>query len=145
MLAGAAGAAGVVTFLLASPVYRHLPALPRGGAVSLLLLALAELTLTSSVRGRLAGRPGTRPILPLVVARYAVLARASSLMGALVFGLWLGVATFVGLYRRDYPGTATPDLQTAALHVAAAVLLVVVALRLERACRVPPPPPSADA
>jgi hypothetical protein len=126
----------VVVYGLMAAFYLRLPnALPRTAPLSVLFVGLLEVVTTVSVRARLAGRPGTRPILPLTVARLAALARASSLVGAVVFGLWAGVLANT-LPRGSDPPVAGADSITAGLGLGAAVVLLVGGLLLESACRV---------
>jgi hypothetical protein len=76
---------------------------------------------------------------PLQVARAAALAKASSLAGSLLLGLYAGF--FVWLFpRRDQLAAANDDVVVAGLSAGACVLLLVAALLLERACRTPRPP-----
>ena len=133
---------GLVTYLLFQWRYSSLPPVPISAAVSTGGLAVAELFLAPGTRARLDGRPGTKPILPISVARIAALAKASSALGALMTGVWLGIGAYV-LPRLDL---ATPrrDAIRAGAGLAVALLLVVAALRLENVCRVPPPPPEAE-
>lgn len=135
----AALVAGLVTYLLFRAFYSSLPPLPWSAAFSTALLALAEAFAAPMVRARLAGRPGTKPILPMLVARMAALAKASSLLGALLLGAWGGVATYV-VPRRATPA-ARGDSVDAAVGAVAALLLVAAALWLENVCRVKNPPP----
>jgi hypothetical protein len=102
-----------------------------------LLLALAEGYAALMTRARLAGRQGTRPINPLVVARLAALAKATSPVGALLLGGYTGFL----LHVARTPGPkAHDDTRTAILSMATSLLLVVAALLLERVCRVRRPP-----
>lgn len=130
--------AGLATYLLFRARYGALPPVPLTIAPSVFLLAVAELFLAPSVRARLQGRPRTKPILPIAVARTAAFAKASSAMGALFAGCLLGVEAYV-LSRRDVPAART-DAVRASIGLGAALLLVVAALRLENVCRVPKPP-----
>lgn len=131
----AALVAAVGTFAVLAAVYDDLPELPRSAPVSTAVAGLFEAALSYSVRARLAGRPRSKPILPLTVARLAALARASSLVGALAGGVWAGVLATT-LPKGSDPPVAGADSITAGLGLAAAVLLVVGALLLERSCRV---------
>ena len=135
-LALVAAAAGVLGYFLVAWTYRSLPQLPRTAPVSLFLVALVELQTASITRRRLRGLQGTQPIAPLVVARLVVLAKASSVAGAVFVGLWAGTFGYV-VSRIGDVGTAADDALTAGLGVAAASALVVAALMLERVCRVP--------
>ena len=85
---------GLLVFLLVLTVYGSLPQVPTFGPVSLVFLAVAEGVCAASIRARLAGRPGTRPIEPLAVARLAALAKASALAGALTGGGYLGMLAY---------------------------------------------------
>lgn len=113
---------------------------------TLWLLAAAVLVWALLSRPRLLRRPGSRPMPPLVAARTAALAMACSRVGAVVGGLYAGLAV-----------AALPALSTAAGRETAsaagaaamgALALVVTALWLERMCRLPEgdgPPPAARA
>ena len=141
-LAVVAVGCGVASFLLVRAFYGDLPPLPYSGALTTFAVAVAELFLAPSIRARLAGRPRTKPILPIAVARTAALAKASSLLGAISVGCWGGALAHL-LTRQDLR-QARADALTSGVSVAAAVLLVVAALLLERACRVPGVPPELD-
>jgi hypothetical protein len=139
--------AGGIGYALTAAFYTDVQSPPSYAPVWLLLLALAEGYTASMTRGRLAGRPGTKPINPLVVARLAGLAKASSPVGALAFGGYTGFLIYVA---RTESAAADRDTRTAALGMACSLLLVVAALLLERVCRVKPPkdedrPPPAQA
>ena len=136
----AAVAAGVPAYLLLRLRYEDLAAFPRLAPAGLLLLGLAEGYQAVSVRNRLRGKG--RRIPPMVVARLAAFAKASSLTGALFAGVYAALLglTVPALDKPAFRG----DAVTGALGVAAAVVLVVVALALERACRVPRPPDKPD-
>jgi hypothetical protein len=128
---------GGFTYVLWSLVYAELPKLPRSAALTLFAIAVAELLYAPSVRARLAGRPRTKPIMPIAVARTAALAKASSLMGAVSTGFWGALLVYVTTHRFR---TSNDDTVTAGLATGAAALLIVAALLLERACRAPKPP-----
>ncbi|HEX8001887.1 MAG TPA: DUF3180 domain-containing protein [Mycobacteriales bacterium] len=141
-LFGTALIAALLTYAVFGWRYSSLPPVPATAAVSTSGLAVAELFLALGTRARLDGRPGTKPILPLTVARIAALAKASSTLGGLLAGVWLGIGAYV-LPRWEL---ASPrrDAIRAGVGLASALLLVVAALRLENVCRVPPPPPEAE-
>ena len=134
--------AGLVTYVLFRWRYSSLPPVPSTAAITTSGLAVAELFLAPGTRARMEGRPRTKPILPITVARIAALAKASSALGAIMTGVWLGVGAYV-LPRWDIE-TPRRDTIRAAVGLASALLLVVAALRLENVCRVPPPPPEAE-
>ncbi|MCX9191470.1 DUF3180 domain-containing protein [Carbonactinospora thermoautotrophica] len=123
--------------------YGLLPIVPRSAPVTLLFLAAVVLGAGVSFRSRLRQLrervPGARPVNPLMAARAAVLAKASSLVGAVVAGWYGGYALHL-----------LTDLQAAgrreqavicAISAASALLLVAAALFLERVLRLPPTPP----
>lgn len=134
-LAGAVLVAGVLAYLLLVWTYRTLPQLPRTGPLSVFVIAVFELQTASITRRRLAGRPGTKPIMPITVARLAVLAKASSLTAAVMAGGWAALLAYTAAHLNTY-GTAGADLITAGLGLGSAVALTVAALLLERVCRV---------
>lgn len=88
-------------------------------------------------------RMEAKPLEPLVAARTLALAFAASRVGAYVCGFYLGVAlTYFG--RLD----VSEVRWSLALAIATSVfafLLVVVALWLERSCKLPKPPVSSAA
>jgi len=137
-LVAAGVAAGVAAYLLVRAFYGELPPLPVTFAITTFLLSMTELFLAQAIRARLGGRPRTKAIMPIAVARAAALAKASSLLGGLATGAWLG--TLLQLAERWELRQAREDAVVAGLSVATAVLLVVAALRLEKACRVPDVP-----
>jgi len=129
--AGCAAASWLVLRL----VYSDLPPLPWTAVPALLLLAIAESWSGRNLRARLSGRMGSKPILPIAVARMAALAKASSLSGALISGLTAGFLIYVsGSLDKATPRS---DALVAASTLVAAILLVMAALYLERGCRIP--------
>jgi hypothetical protein len=145
----------VASWVLVGSWYGRLPPLDWWLPTPLAVLAVAEALGARTLRARLAaereartagrqGKPGAtpapdpvRPVEPLLVARLAVLAQASAYVGAVFAGIWVGVLTYVGseLGRLQ---AARGDTVTALIGIVAAAGLVVAALWLESACRVPP-------
>jgi hypothetical protein len=130
-------AAGVAAYLLTRSHYSDVPSPARYWPVTLLLIAMLELYTAYTTSARLAGRPRTRPIHPIAVARLAALAKATSPVGAVMAG---GYAGFLVHVSRLAGSQASADVVTAALGTGFAVVLVVCALVLERVCRVRIPP-----
>lgn len=124
-------------YLLSSRAYGSLR-LPAYAPVTLVLLTLVEGGMERVVRTRLAGRAGprARPIEPMQVARAAVFAKASSITGAVLLGGYAGIFAWA-LPRRDELVVAGQAAAVAGASVLASLALVVAALLLERACRVP--------
>ena len=122
----------VASWLGLRGAYSSLPPLPWTGVPALLLLAIAESWSGRNLRARLRGRVGSKPIVPIAVARMAALAKASSLAGALVGGLTAGFLIYVlGSLDKSTPRS---DAFAAGCTLASAVLLVLAALYLERGC-----------
>jgi hypothetical protein len=138
---------GAIGYLLAETSYSGIPPLPGPAPISLVLLAVVEAAMAyvvrSKVRGRRpAGRTPGRAMHPMQVARAAVLAKASSLGGALVAGCYGGLFLWT-FPRRGDVATYSHDARVAGLSALAALALVVTALLLERACRTPDSRPDA--
>jgi hypothetical protein len=106
-------------------------------------LAVTEGIMARTTKARIDQRPRAGRVNPLLVARYAVLAKASSLAGAIFAGAYGGVTAWA-LAERDRLLAAQQNLAPAVAGLVGALGLVAAALLLERACRVPPPPPEDD-
>jgi hypothetical protein len=126
--------AGGVSYLVTRSSYASLPTPTAFALVGLVLLAIAEFYIALVTRARLAGRAGTRPINPLIVARFVALAKASSIVGALATG---GYAGFLAWVARLSSPAASTDTRTSAFGTGFALLLVGAAMFLEHVCRVP--------
>ncbi|MDQ1688518.1 MAG: hypothetical protein QOK42_1493 [Frankiaceae bacterium] len=141
-LIGIAVTVGLLAYLASRLVYADLPALPAYSPLTLVLVALVNGYLALAVRDR---RSPARPVRiePLIVARYAALSKASSVLGAFFAGVYLGLLGYL-VKGLDKPHLRA-DARVAAAGAVAALLLVVAALLLERACRVPRRPDPDDA
>jgi Protein of unknown function (DUF3180) len=118
---------------------KQLPWIP---GISLGLLALFELVLANNTRARIAHKPGRPPVEPLLVARYVVLAKASSLAGSIFAGFTGGLV--VWLLTELRLAAAAKDLPPAIAAFVASLALIAAALWLEHSCRVPKPPDDKD-
>ena len=129
-------------WLVIRQTYASFPPLPWTGVPALLLLAIAEAWSGRNVRARIQGRPGSKPLVPIAVARMAVLAKASALVAVIFGGLAVGFLSYLGgLLDKPAPRA---DAITAAATLAAALVLTAAALYLERCCRAPDQPDDAD-
>ena len=130
----AAAAAG---WVLLSFFYARMPALPWLPTITVAALAVIEAALAQNTKARIDHRPGHPRVDPLAVARFAVLAKASSLAGALFAGFSAGLLAWLTL---EPTRAARDDVPAAVGGVIASLALVGAALWLERACRVPDRP-----
>jgi hypothetical protein len=131
VLAGTAGWAGA---RLADGLGGRALQVPLSAPSTMAVFAVALLIWTLLARPRLLRKPGTRPLAPLVAARSAALAMAASRTGALVLGLYSGAA--VGLMPRWNTGQGRESVLASALSALGALLVMVIALWLEKLCRV---------
>jgi hypothetical protein len=137
----AALVAAAAGWLLLSFFYNDWPAPPWLPAIALVALAIAEGFLAQNTAARVQRKPGALPVEPLAVARYVVLAKASSLAGAMYGGYSVGLLAFFVLEPTKFAREAVP---AAAGGVLASLILIAAALWLERSCRVPDQPDRTD-
>ncbi len=109
--------------------------LPWLAAGALWLVAGAVLYWAISSKPRLTRAPGAKPMAPLVAARTAALAMAASRAGALMLGLYAGIALGVLPQRVVPSGSAT--FWAALMASGGALVLTAAAVWLERMCRLP--------
>lgn len=126
--------AGLAVHLLLSLAYDDVPTLPTLAGSSLALVAVVEVVLGFSLRSRIRQRP--RTLQPLTAVRAVALAKASSLLGAIMLGAWLGVLGYV-LPRRDEFSAADSDTTAAVVGAVCALALTAAGLWLEHCCRAP--------
>jgi hypothetical protein len=133
------GAVGWGGGLVIDGAGRPMPRVPGAAPSVLLLFAITLFVLAWQTRAKLRAVrdrvPGAPVFNPLTIARYVVLARASSLVGAGVIGLYGGYALFLA-GNLDEPGHRHLAAMSG-LAVLAAAGLVAGALFLEYVCRVP--------
>lgn len=144
-LLGLALGSVLAAYLLAVVGYGSLPKLPTLAPLSLALLAVAEGMMAKVISDRLARRVKSagRPLHPIQVARAAVLAKASSVLGALIGGAYAGFFAWT-FPRRDQTVVLSDDVRVSAVCALAGAALVVAALLLERSCRMPDRPAVPD-
>lgn len=136
----AAGLALLVCWWLVSQFYGELlPRLTLLPSITLVLLAVGEGVTAPIIRSRIERRPGTERVEPLVVARLAALAKASSLAGALFGGGYAGLLGWA-YFQRDWLAAASDALPATVAGTVSAALLVGAGLWLENACRIPKRP-----
>lgn len=134
----------VVAYLALRLAYGYVPRVPVLAGVTLLPVAAGEVWWAFVLRGRIQRRPNARLLQPLVAARSVALAKASSLAGAVLLGVWLGVLAYV-LPLRARLDAAVGDTLPAVLGAISAAALIGAGLWLEHCCRTPDGPEDRDA
>ncbi|MEU6643262.1 DUF3180 domain-containing protein [Saccharomonospora sp. NPDC046836] len=133
LVAGVIGLA--LMYLVFQVAYGSLPTLPVFAGVTLLVLAIIETVLAFVIRSRIrAGRVANG----IGIARAVALAKASSLLGALMLGAWLAGLAYLAP-RAGELTAASRDLPAAVVGACCSVALIAGALWLEHCCRAPEP------
>lgn len=131
----------IVLYLIMQSAYGSMPPLPTLAGVTLIVIAVVDVALGFSLRSRI--RAG-RPIEALNAARAVALAKASSVLGAIMLGAWLGVLCYV-VPKRSELVAAVNDTPSAIVGALCAAGLIAAGLWLEHCCRTPKDPdPPAD-
>lgn len=125
----------VVAYLGFTVAYSSLPHLPALAGITLLVLAVMETVLAFILRNRI---QSGRVLSAIGVARAVALAKASSLLGALMLGAWVGVLAYL-LPRESRMTAAADDVPSALVGCVCAAVLIGSALWLEHCCRTPEP------
>jgi len=149
-------ALAVLAWLAVRLAYSVLPVLPRLAGISAALVGVAEALVGFNARARIRAFSGPtdihrrsspwgelKPLPPLVAARLLALAKATSLAGAGLTGIWVGVLVYV-LPKVSSLTAAGSDAVTAVIGAIAALVMTGGALWLERCCLAPDPPPGPD-
>jgi hypothetical protein len=120
-------------YLLFQMAYGSLPQLPLLAGVTFAVLAVIEVVLAFSIRSRI---KSGRLVAPIGVARSVALAKASSLAGAFMAGVWVAALAYL-FPRRDELVAAVLDTRAAVVGAVSAAALVAAGLWLEHCCRTP--------
>lgn len=123
---------GVTVYILLRFSYGSLPPLQYVVPVPVAALAAVEFVVARRVRAAVRHEPHVRPMAAIAIARCVALGKASSLVGAVVAGAALGL---LGRVLPDVGSidAAAHDATVGSLVLAAAVLLGITGLLLERA------------
>ena len=142
-LVAVAAAALVLGYLGVRLSYQRLPPLPRLAGVPAALLGIGEAVAGYGLRTRIRQRGGAgsgaatvRPVAPLTAARAVMTAKATSLAGAALIGLWAGLLLYV-LPSWSVLAAAKQDGITGIIGLVGAVIMTGGGLFLERCCRAP--------
>jgi hypothetical protein len=128
--------AGLLAHLLLRLAYDSLGALPKLAGLTLLVIAIIDALLGFSLRARIYRKPGAKPVEPLTAARAVALAKASSLLGAIMLGGWAGVLIYVLPVRGEFE-VAENDMVSAIVGIICSAALVAAAVWLEYCCKTP--------
>jgi hypothetical protein len=135
--------AGLLAHLLLRLAYDALPPLPLFAGSTLLVIAVVEVVLAFNLRARIERRPGARPVQALTAARAVALAKASSVLGALMAGAWSGLLIYVTPARDEFEAAGN-DLVSGVVGLVSALALTGAALWLEHCCKTPTETPGSD-
>ncbi len=142
-LLAVAAVALVLGYLLVRLSYQRLPPLPRYSGVFAALLGIGEAVAGQGLRSRIRqrGRTGSgaataKPVAPLTAARAVMTAKATSLAGAALTGLWIGLLLYV-VPSWSVLAAAREDGVTGIIGLVGAVIMTGGALFLEHCCRAP--------
>ena len=122
-----AAVTAVLWHLVVRLTYGGFPDLPLFAGATLGVLGVGEAVVGSRLRARIRRRPGTEPVDPLVAARAVVVAKASSLAGSIMVGVWAGLLAYV-VPRLGVVSAAGGDAAAATVGLVCAVALVAGAL-----------------
>lgn len=134
----------VLGWFLANSFYSSLPAIPLLVGLPLLVLAAFEAGWGIYLRSRIGNTKiggGLHETHPIVVARSAVLAKASALVGVLTAGLWAGMLIYLIPKVSSGVRAAVIDLPGVIIGLVAGIVLASAAVWLERGCVAPPQSP----
>lgn len=137
-------AAAAIGWLLIARDYGTFPSITWVPALLFAGLGLLEMIAAATTKARVDRKPGASPVEPLTVVRYVVLAKASSLAGAIFAGFFTAVVIWLLGQPRGSGSHPGADLPPALGCLGGAIVLLIGALLLERACRVPPQPDEDD-
>jgi hypothetical protein len=136
-LLGIAGIAGLIGWGFAQWVDRNgrLPVVPWMAVAVIWVVAAFVGAWTLATRRRLDPKPGAPRMEPLMAARTTALALAGSRVGAVVFGLYGGIA--LRLLQETSVAAGRERLLASALAALGGFVLTVLSLWLEHNCRLP--------
>jgi hypothetical protein len=135
--------AAALAYLVVRLNYQRMPPLPRFAGLAAALVGIGEAVVGFGLRSRIrpreranTGGATRKPVAPLTAARAVMAAKATSLAGAAVVGLWAGLLLYV-LPSWSVLAAARADSITGIIGLVGAVIMVGGALFLEHCCRAP--------
>jgi hypothetical protein len=134
---------GIVLYLILQQAYSSLPPLPTLAGVTLVVIAVIDVVLGFSLRSRIRGVKPGKAVQPLTAARAVALAKASSMLGAIMLGAWIGVLVYV-LPKRSEVVAAANDTTSSVIGAVCSAALIAAGLWLEHCLRTPDEPKQPD-
>jgi hypothetical protein len=131
--------AAIVVNLFLRLDYDSVPPLPVLAGATFAVIAVIETWFAFVIRARINRKPGAAPIGSLTAVRAVALAKASSLIGAVMAGAWLGVLEYV-LPLTSLISVAGGDTRASIVGLVSAAGLIAAGLWLEHCCRTPDDP-----
>ncbi|WP_243791207.1 DUF3180 domain-containing protein [Saccharopolyspora gloriosae] len=131
--------AAVLAYVGSRLAYGGLPRLPALAGATLLVIAVVDVLLAVALRPRIRRKPGTEPVDALPAARAVALAKASSMAGSIMGGVWIGLLGHL-LPLQDTMQAARDDMTAAVIGLISALALVAAGLWLEHCLRNPDDP-----
>lgn len=131
----------IVSWLIVRVSYSSLPPVSLFTAVWIFVLAGVDIWASLYIRRRIEkGEVGLdrTQLNPLVALRWLALGKASSLFGAILAGITIGAGCYVWP-KYSVLVAAHDDTLGLALIAIASLCLSIAGMRLEKACKVPPP------
>ena len=139
--------AAVLGYLAVRLSYQRLPPLPRFAGLAAALVGIGEAVAGFGLRRRIqpppriaqqsaSGGSTRKPVPPLTAARAVMAAKATSLAGAAVAGLWVGLLLYV-LPSWSTILAAQADGIAGIIGLVGALIMIGGALYLEHCCRAP--------
>lgn len=142
-LLAVAVAAAVLAYVIVRLNYGRMPPLPRFAGLAAALVGIGEAVGGFGLRSRIRPRERAnsagstrKPVPPLTAARAVMAAKATSLAGAAVAGLWVGLLAYV-LPSWSVLVAAQMDSITGIIGLVGSVIMIGGALFLEYCCRAP--------
>lgn len=133
--------ASVLVYFAVRLGYGALPELPLLAGATLLVIAVVDAVLALVLRPRVQRKEGTEPVDPMTATRAVALAKASSMAGAIMAGVWLGLLGYVLPMFGDIQAVRS-DTGAAVVGMVSAGALIAAGLWLEFCLRNPDEPES---
>ncbi|MGL4307113.1 MAG: DUF3180 domain-containing protein [Mycobacteriaceae bacterium] len=133
---------GIASLMFTAGNYESIPPIHWYTGISLAVVAIAEAVLAFVIKARIRDShigEGSGRMHPLSVARAVALAKASSLLGAILVGLWGGFLLYLFVASGDL-AAARGDIPGSLVGAVSSMTLVGAALWLEHCCKAPKDP-----